>query len=108
MLGSLSLAASAQTTPCVSCAVARRDAAAQSAANRALVQQQLQADLQARLQAQQSALQSQQLLNTMNLRSSLDQNDAAIRQILLEEQLNLLQLQVHRAVKPPSKKPKRP
>ena len=108
VLGSLPLAASAQTASCVSCAIARRDAAAQSAANRALVQQQLQADLQTRLQTQQASLQNQQMLNTLNLRSSLDQNDAAIRQILLQEQLNLLQLQMHRTVKPASKKVRHP
>jgi hypothetical protein len=75
------------------------DADTQAALNRAIVQQQLQADLQSRLAAQQAALQTQQLLSTLRLRSSLDQNDAAIRQILLQQQLNLLQLQLRAAAR---------
>ncbi len=100
----LPLAVSAQSTPCISCAIARRDAAIQAATNRAIVQQQLQADLQNRLGAQQATLQNQQMLNTLMLRSSLDQNDTAIRQILLQEQLNLLDLQRRAIVKPKSKR----
>ncbi|HET9392638.1 MAG TPA: hypothetical protein VFO29_03790 [Candidatus Rubrimentiphilum sp.] len=73
------------------------DADVQAALNRAIVQQQLQADLQSRLATQQAALQTQQLLSTLQLRSSLVQNDAAIRQILLQQQLNLLQLQLRAA-----------
>lgn len=76
------------------------DADVQAALNRAIVQQQLQADLQSRLATQQAALQTEQLLSTLRLRSSLDQNDAAIRQILLQQQLNLLQLQLRAAAKP--------
>jgi hypothetical protein len=108
MLGSLPLAASAQTVPCVSCAIARQNAAISAATNRAIVQQQLQSDLQARLSAQQTTLQNQQMLSTMQLQSSLLQNDWAIRQILLQEQVNLLKLQAsERLVKPKAKKPKR-
>ena len=51
-------------------------------------------------------MQNQALLNTLMLRSSLDANDAAIRQVLLQEQLNLLQLQARNAVKPAPKKKK--
>lgn len=76
------------------------DADVQAAVNRAIVQQQLQADLQSRLAMQQAALVNQQLLNALNLRSSLDRNDAAIRQILLQQQLNLLQLRLRSAAKP--------
>src|SRR5437588_556667 len=76
------------------------DADVQAALNRAIVQQQLQADLQSRLAMQQAALQNEQLLNTLRLRSSLDQNDAAIRQIMLQQQLNLLRLQLRAVAKP--------
>jgi hypothetical protein len=76
------------------------DADVQAALNRAIVQRQLQADLQSRLAAQQAALQNEQFLNTLRLRSSLDQNDAAIRQIMLQQQLNLLRLQLRAAAKP--------
>jgi hypothetical protein len=93
MLCSLPLAASAQTAPCISCAIARQNAAISAATNRVLVQQQLQSDLVNRLGTQQTTLQNQQQLSTMQLQSSLDQNDWALRQILMQEQLNLLQLQ---------------
>jgi hypothetical protein len=106
MLGSLPLAARAQATPCVSCAIARQNAAIQAATNRAIVQQQLQSDLQARLGAQQTTLQNQQMLSTMQLQSSLLQNDWAIRQILLQEQVNLLKLQASERPKPKAKKTK--
>ncbi len=106
VLGSLPLAAQAQSTPCVSCAIARQNAAISAATNRAVVQQQLQSDLQARLGTQQTTLQNQQMLNTMQLQSSLLQNDWAIRQILLQEQVNLLRLEAaQRAAKPKAKKP---
>jgi hypothetical protein len=106
MLGSLPLAAKAQSTPCVSCAIARQNAAISAATNRAIVQQQLQSDLQARLSAQQTTLQNQQMLSTMQIQSSLLQNDWAIRQILLQQQINILRLEAaERAAKPKAKKP---
>jgi hypothetical protein len=106
VLSGLPLAGQAQTVPCISCAIARQDAAASAAANRAIVQQQLQSDLQTRLGAQQATLQNQQLLNTFQLQSSLNQNDWAMRQILLQEQLNLLRLEAtQHAAKAKSKKP---
>ena len=108
MLGSLPLAARAQTTPCVSCDIAEQNAAIAAATNRAIVQQQLQADLQNRRQLQQTMLQNQQLLNTLRLQSSLDANDWAIRQILLQQQINLLRLEAaERAAKLKAKKPHR-
>jgi len=79
------------------------DADVQAALNRAIVQQQLQADLQSRLATQQAALQNEQLLNTLRLRSSLDRNDAAIRQIMLQQQLNLLRQRLRAAAKPKTK-----
>ena len=94
----LPLAASAQTTPCISCSIAQQNAAISAATTRVLVHQPLQSDLLNRLGTQQTTLQTQQLLNQLQIRSSLDQNDWAIRQILLQEQLNLLQL---RSVSPP-------
>jgi hypothetical protein len=104
----LPLAAYAQTVPCISCEIAEQNAAIQAAANRAIVQQQLQTDLQTRLGAQQIRLQNQQLLNTLQLQSSLGQNDWAIRQILLQEQINILRLEAsQRAVKAKSRKPHR-
>jgi hypothetical protein len=106
VLGSWPLAVQAQTTPCVSCEIAEQNAAVQAAANRAVVQQQLQADLQNRRQLQQTMLQNQQLLNTLRLQSSLDANDWAIRQILLQQQINLLRLEAgERAAKLKAKKP---
>jgi hypothetical protein len=105
VLSGLPLAASAQTVPCISCAIARQDAAISAATNRAIVQQQLQSDLQTRLGAQQTTLQNQQLLNTLQLQSSLSQNDWAMRQILLQEQLNILRLEAsQRAARPRAKK----
>lgn len=100
VLFGLPLAAPAQTAPCISCAIAQQNAAISAATNRVLVQTQLQSDLQTRLNTQQTTLQNQQLLNTLQLRSSLDQNDWAMRQILMQEQLNLLQL---RSAQPPAK-----
>ncbi len=106
VLGGLPLAVQAQTAPCVSCAVARRDAAISAATNRAIVQQQLQSDLQTRLGAQQTTLQNQQTLSTLQVQSSLSQNDWAMRQILLQEQINILRLEAsQRAAKTKSKKP---
>src|SRR5690348_3516181 len=90
VLAGLPLAAPAQTAPCISCAIAEENAAIQAATNRLLVQQQLQSDLQNRIRTQQSTLQTQQLLNTLRLQSSLDQNDWAMQQILLQERLNIL------------------
>ena len=99
----LPLAALSQTTtPCVSCSIAQQNAAISAATNRVLVQQQLQSDLLIRLGTQQTAVQNQQMLNQLQIRSSLDQNDWAIRQILLQEQLNLLQL---RQSAPPAPQP---
>jgi hypothetical protein len=105
VLGSLPLATQAQTTPCISCAIARRDAAASAAANRAIVQQQLQSDLQTRLSTQQATLQTQQILTTLQLQSSLLQNDWAMRQILMQEQLNLLRLEASQRAAKAKKKP---
>jgi hypothetical protein len=93
VLGGLPLAVQAQTVPCISCAIARQDAAVSAATNRAIVQQQLQSDLQTRLGTQQATLQNQQALNTLQLQSSLLQNDWAMRQLLMQEQLNILQLE---------------
>ena len=110
VLGGLPLAVQAQSVPCISCSIAEQNAAIQAAANRAIVQQQLQSDLQAQIGTQQSAMLRQQLLNTLQLQSSLGQNDSAMRQILLQEQLNILRLEAsQRAVKPHAKKatPKR-
>jgi hypothetical protein len=105
MLGGLTIAAHAQTTPCISCEIAEQNAAIQAATNRALVQQQLQADLQLRLGTQQTALQTQQILSALRLQSSLLQNDWAIRQILLQQQINLLKLQAsERPLKPKAHK----
>lgn len=108
MLSSLPLAVQAQTVPCVSCAIARQDAAISAATNRAIVQQQLQADLSNRLGTQQATLQNQQLLNTLQLQSSLSQNDWAMRQILLQEQINILRLEASqrsaKSKKPPAHK----
>ncbi|HEX5273731.1 MAG TPA: hypothetical protein VFW34_00450 [Candidatus Rubrimentiphilum sp.] len=105
VLGGLPLAGLAQTVPCISCAIARQDAAISAATNRAIVQQQLQADLQTRLGTQQATLQNQQALSTMQIQSSLLQNDWAMRQILLQEQLNILKLEAsQRAAKPKLKK----
>lgn len=89
VLGGLPLAGRAQTVPCISCTIARQDAAISAATNRAIVQQQLQSDLQTRLGTQQATLQNQQALSTMQIQSSLLQNDWAMRQILLQEQLNV-------------------
>ena len=108
VLGGLPLAGRAQTTPCISCAIARQDAAISAATNRAVVQQQLQADLQTRLATQQATLQNQQSLSTLQLQSSLNQNDWAMRQLLLQEQLNLLKLEASQRaakVKAKAKKP---
>ncbi len=106
VLGGLPLATQAQTAPCVSCAVARRDAAISAATNRAIVQQQLQSDLQMRLGAQQTTLQNAQNLSALQVQSSLLQNDWAMREILLQEQLNILQLEARqRAAKAKAKKP---
>jgi len=105
VLGSLPLAAWAQATPCISCEISEQNAAIQ-AANRAIVHEQLQADLQNRRQLQQTMLQNQQLLNTLRLQSSMDANDWAIRQILLQQQINLLRLEAaDRAAKLKAKKP---
>jgi len=109
VLGGLPLAVHAQTVPCISCDIAEQNAAIQAATNRAIVQQQLQSDLQTRLGTQQlrlqnQQLQNQQLLNTLQLQSSLNQNDWALRQILLQEQINILRLEARqRALK--AKKP---
>ena len=106
VLGGLPLAGQAQTVPCISCAIARQDAAISAATNRAIVQQQLQSDLSNRLGTQQTTLQNQQSLSTMQLQSSLNQNDWAMRQILLQEQINILKLEARqRAAKAKSKKP---
>lgn len=108
-LGGLPLAALAQTAPCISCAIAQQNAAISAATNRVLVQQQLQSDLSGRLGAQRATLEAQQYLYTQQLRSSLDQNDWAMRQILMQEQLNLLQLRVAPLpAKPPAKAKKHP
>lgn len=97
VLGGLPLAAYAQAVPCISCDIAEQNAAIQAATNRAIVQQQLQSDLQARLGAQQ--------IRPLQLQSSLGQNDWAIRQILLQEQINILRLEAsQRAIKPHAKK----
>ncbi len=107
ILGSLPLAGQAQSTPCISCAIAQQNAAIQAATNRAIVAQQLQSDLQLRLGAQQATLQNQQMLSTMQIESSLLMNDWAIRQILLQQQLNRLKLQGSaRPVQPTAKNPK--
>src|SRR5947209_16106201 len=101
VLGGLPLAVQAQTVPCISCSIADQNAAIQAATNRAIVQQQLQSDLQAQIGTQQSAMLRQQLINTLQLQSSLGQNDWAMRQILLQEQINILRLEARqRAVKP--------
>jgi len=106
MLSSLPLAVQAQATPCISCEIAEQNAAIAAAANRALVQQQLQSDLQLRLGTQQTAMQNQQMLSTLRLQSSLLQNDWAIRQILLQQQINILRLEAaERAAKAKAKKP---
>jgi hypothetical protein len=106
VLGGLPLAGQAQTVPCTSCAIARQDAAISAATNRAIVQQQLQSDLSNRLGTQQTTLQNQQSLSTFQLQSSLNQNDWAMRQILLQEQINILKLEARqRAAKAKSKKP---
>jgi len=106
VLGGLPLAALAQTVPCISCDIAQQNAAIQAEMNRAIVQQQLQSDLQTRLGTQQIRMQNQQLLNTLQLQSSLNQNDWAMRQILLQEQINILRLEARqRAAKSRAKKP---
>ncbi len=93
VLGGLPLAARAQTVPCA------------FATNRAIIQQQLQSDLQAQIGAQQSTMVRQQILNTLELQSSLNHNDWAMRQILLQEQLNILRLEARqRALKAKTKK----
>jgi hypothetical protein len=104
VLGGLPLAGQAQTVPCISCAIARQDAAISAATNRAIVQQQLQSDLSNRLGTQQATLQNQRTLNTLQLQSSLLQSDWAMRQLLMQERLNILQLEARqRAAK--AKKP---
>ena len=106
VLSGLPLAVRAQTVPCISCAIARQDAAISAATNRAIVQQQLQSDLQTRLGTQQATLQNQQMLSTMQIQSSLLQNDWAMRQLLLQEQVNILKLEAsQRAAKAKAKKP---
>lgn len=106
ILGGLPLAAHAQSVPCISCAIARQDAAISAATNRAIVQQQLQSDLQTRLGAQQATLQNQQTLSSMQIQSSLLQNDWAMRQLLLQEQVNILKLEAsQRAARAKAKKP---
>jgi len=104
VLSWLPLAAPAQTTPCISCSIAQQNAAISAATNRVLVQSQLQSDLEYRLGTQQNTLQNQQLLYTLQLRSALDQNDWAMRQILMQEQLNLLQLRTWRPPVSPRKR----
>lgn len=106
VLGSLPLAGRAQTAPCISCAIARENAAISAATNRAIVQQQLQSDLQVRLGTQQAMLANQQALSTMGIQSSLLQNDWAMQQILMQERLNLFRLEAsQRAAKAKAKKP---
>lgn len=102
LLFGLPLAARAQTTPCISCEIARNEAAVQAASNRILVQTQLQQDLSNRLSTQQLILDNQRMMNALNISNQLDSNDWAIRQILLQQQLNLLQLE-QRTKKPAPK-----
>lgn len=99
VLFNLPLVASAQTTPCISCEIARNEAAIQAASNRIFVQTQLQQDLNTRLSTQQMILDNQRMRNALNISNQLDANDWAIRQILLQQQINLLQLE-QRAKKP--------
>ena len=105
VLSGLPLAVRAQTVPCISCDIAQQNAAIQAEMNRAIVQQQLQSDLQTRLGTQQSSLLRLQLLNTLQRQSSLNQNDWAMRQILLQEQINIFRLEARqRALKSRAKK----
>ncbi len=105
VLSGLPLAVQAQTVPCISCDIAEQNAAIQAATNRAIVQQQLQSNLQMQINVQQNTMLRQQLLNTLQMQSSLSQNDWALRQILLQEQLNILKLEAsQRAAKTHAKK----
>ena len=105
VLGGSALVAQAQTVPCTACDIAEQNAAIAAAANRAIVQQQLQNDLRSTLGLQQSTILRQQLLNTLQLQSSLSANDWAMRQILLQEQINLLRLEAAQRAAKAKKKP---
>lgn len=86
-------AAGAQQTPCTGCAIANAQAAAQMRANQTAVQSTLQNTLNAQLQAQASSLQAQALLRSLQQANALNAGTQELRQLLILQQLQLLQIQ---------------
>lgn len=85
--------ATAQTTPCVGCAIARQESAATVRANQAIVQSTLQSALNTQLQTQSNTLQTQALLRSAQLNAQMASGAAELQQLLIWQQLQLLQLE---------------
>jgi hypothetical protein len=92
-------AAYAQTTPCVGCAIARQQSAAQVRSNQATVSNTLQNTLNAQLQAQSNALQAQALQRSLQLNGWMNASSLELQQLLLQQQLQILQIRQRELLK---------
>ena len=88
-----------QTTPCVGCAIARQESAAQVRANQAIVQNALQNSMNAQLQSQANALETQALLRSLQLNGAMTAGSLELRQLLLQQQIILTQIRQREAAK---------
>jgi hypothetical protein len=79
--------------PCPSCAISHVQSAEQVRTNQEIVRETLANSLNDRLQSQSSTLQTQATLRSLQLNDSMNASNLDVRQVLLQQQIELLQIE---------------